>query len=180
MDTDQPGSRSQTTDSTSQTAYGKVHMAFDAATSYGRIRMTYTKPTYGPDEETQQMHRKHVLAVNGDPPFLDLIRELLTDERFNVTTTNYVPETFDVIVALEPDMLIVDLVFGEAAGWDLLERLTQAIATRGIPILLTSTNARLLERAARDPARYGTNKDMILPFDIDDLIRAVSDAIGSV
>ncbi len=141
--------------------------------------MTTTKPAYGPGEETTQMQRKHVLAVNGDPPFLDLVRELLTDERYNVTTTNYVPETFDVIVALDPDLLIVDLVFGEAAGWDLLERLTRAIATRGIPVLVTSTNSRLLERAAADPARYGTNKDLIVPFDIDELIRAVSDAIGS-
>jgi CheY-like chemotaxis protein len=173
------GSHSQTTDSTSQTAYGKVHMALDAATSYGKITMTSTTETYGPGEETTQMHRKHVLAVNGDPPFLDLIRELLTDERYNVTTTNYVPETFDVIVALNPELLIVDLVFGERAGWDLLERLTQAIATRGIPILLTSTDSHLLERATVDPARYGTNIDLIVPFDIEDLIRAVSDAIGS-
>lgn len=124
------------------------------------------------------MRRKHVLAVNGDPPFLDLIRELLTDERYNVTTTNYVPETFDVIVALDPDMLIVDLVFGQLAGWDLLERLTQAISTRGIPILLTSTDRRLLDHAAADPAKYGTNKDLIIPFDIDDLLRAVAHAIG--
>lgn len=27
--------------------------------------------------------------------------------------------------------------------------------------------------------RVGTNKDLILPFDINELIRAVSDAIGS-
>lgn len=55
-------------------------------------------------DETRQMGRKHVLAVNGDPPFLDLVRELLSDERYNVTTTNYVPKTFDVIVSLNPTL----------------------------------------------------------------------------
>lgn len=130
-------------------------------------------------DETQQMGRKHVLAVNGDPPFLDLIRELLSDERYNVTITNYVPKTFDVIVSLNPDLVIVDLVYGQRAGWDLLARLTREIATQGIPILLTSTDPILLERAAADPEQFGTNRNLVVPFDINDLTREVSELIGS-
>ena len=52
--------------------------------------------------ETTQMARQHIFAVNGSPDFLDLLRELLQDERYNVTTTNFVPATFAQIDALQP------------------------------------------------------------------------------
>jgi hypothetical protein len=39
------------------------------------------------------MARKHIFCVNSSPTFLDLLRELFQDERYNVTTTNFVPHT---------------------------------------------------------------------------------------
>ena len=43
--------------------------------------------------------RKHVLVVNAAPVFLDLARELLRDERYDVTTS-FVPRAFAQIAAL--------------------------------------------------------------------------------
>lgn len=75
------------------------------------------------DAEQDQMERKHVFVVNSAPDLLDLVRELLQEEFYNVTTTNFVPDTFDQIAAVRPAALIVDLAVGERAGWDLLDRL---------------------------------------------------------
>ena len=69
-------------------------------------------------------------------------------ERFNVTTTNYVPLTFDQIAVAKPDLLVIGLVWGEIAGWELLERLHSEAVTLGIPVILTSTNQKLLDRGA--------------------------------
>jgi hypothetical protein len=41
-----------------------------------------------------QMRRQHIFVVNGSVEFLDVVRELLQEERYNVTTTNFVPRTF--------------------------------------------------------------------------------------
>ncbi len=141
--------------------------------------MANTNDPYAKGREARRMKRKHILVVNSDVPILDLVRELLTEEHYNVTTTNYVAETFEVIVAFTPELLIVDLVYGEVAGWGLLERLTRHTATQSIPVVLTSTDERLLARAAADPARFGTNADLIVPFDIDVLVRLVSILIGA-
>ena len=84
------------------------------------------------DAESRRMDRKHVFVVNGEPDFLDIMRDLLQGERYNVTTTNFVPRTFDQIAALRPDLLIVDLAVDDRAGWELLERL-QASACRPRP-----------------------------------------------
>ena len=58
-------------------------------------------------EDRSQEARKHVFAINGSPAFLNVIREVFQEEGYNVTTTNFVPASFDQIVALRPDALIV-------------------------------------------------------------------------
>ena len=84
----------------------------------GRTRQRHpTSPRYPLDSSTS------IIVVNSAPDFLDLLRELLQDENYNVTTTNFVPRTFDQIKALDPDLLVVDLIIGQRAGWDLLEPL---------------------------------------------------------
>jgi len=133
----------------------------------------------GQDSEHRQAERKHIFAVNGAVDFLETLRELLQDEKFNVTTTNYVPETFDQIAAVDPDLIIVDLAVGQRAGWDLLERLHAEAATRHIPVLVTSTDQRLLDRVKADVARYGENQFVVKPMNIDDLIGTVHEMIGS-
>lgn len=132
------------------------------------------------DQTTEQrrMGRKHIFAVNGSSAFLNILRELLEEERYNITTTNFVPRTYDQIEALEPDLIIVDLVLGVQAGWELLERLQAEAVTRAIPVLITSTDPRLLERARADVPRYGIHPSLAKPLELDDLLEAIHDLIG--
>jgi CheY-like chemotaxis protein len=132
----------------------------------------------GQNGEPQRMERKHIFAVNSAPEFLDLVRDLLQDEQFNVTTTNYVPRTFDQIAALQPDLLLVDLVVGIQAGWDLLERLQFEAITRGIPVVVTSTDPGLLKRAEAERERFGGDRYIVKPLDLDVLLEAISALIG--
>ena len=125
-----------------------------------------------------QSQRKHVFVVNGAAEFLELVRELLQDEQFNVTTTNYVPQTWDQIAALAPDLVLVDIRIGQRAGWDLLERLAAELATRGIPTIVFSTDPELLDRARESAALSATQRYLAKPFDIDELMKNVHDLIG--
>jgi CheY-like chemotaxis protein len=128
--------------------------------------------------EMNQMHRQHIFVVNGAPEFLDAVRALLQEERYNVTTTNFVPHTFDQIAALEPDLLIIDLAAGIQAGWELLERLGQEAQTQDIPVIVVSTRPKYLDAVRADPARYGAQRFLAKPFDIDDMLTAVDELIG--
>jgi DNA-binding response OmpR family regulator len=133
----------------------------------------------GPVEDRSQEGRKHIFAINGSPDFLNVIRDLFQDEGYNVTTTNYVPNSFDQIAALDPDALIVDIVVGQQVGWELLEQLNAAAATTGIPVLIVSTDPRLLERAQEQAARYGKNRYLIKPFGLDDILAQIREMIGT-
>ncbi len=75
------------------------------------------------------------------------MRELFQEEGYNVTTTNFAPNSFQQIEALQPDALIIDIAIGQEAGWELLEQLGADADTAGIPALVLSTDPRLLARA---------------------------------
>lgn len=135
--------------------------------------MTTTLP-----ERCTQEGRKHIFVINGAPEFLNLMREVFQDARYNVTTTNFVPNSFDQIVALQPDALIVDIVVGQQAGWDLLERLHAGVCTTGIPVLVVSTSPHLLEEVQEQAARFGTHRCLVKPFDLDDLMANITEMIG--
>ncbi len=130
------------------------------------------------DRERARMDRPHLFAVNGSADFLNLVRELFEGEAYNITTTNYVPETFDQIAALRPSVLLVDLIRHERAGWDLLERLQTGARTHGIPVLVLSTAKANLDGVRDDHARYGGDAFLHKPFDLDDLLRAVQDLLA--
>ncbi len=128
--------------------------------------------------EQSQMGRQHVFVVNGSPDFLNLMRELLQDERYNVTTTNFVPQTFDQVAALQPSVLVVDLEIGVRAGWDLLAAQRDGGLTRGIPVIVVSTDPDLLERAEREQVVGDTRRSVVKPFDLDEILAAIRDLIG--
>ena len=131
------------------------------------------------EAEQRQMARKHVFVVNGAAEFLDILRELLEDERYNVTTTNFVPRTYDQIAALHPDLLLIDLAVGIRAGWDLLERLAHEVTTREIPVIVFSTSPEILEEVQAEPERFGGRRFLGKPVDLEEVVQAVAQVIGT-
>ena len=134
-----------------------------------------------PAEPTEQVRgqRQHIFVVNGDPDFLNIVCALLQDERYNVTTTNFVPRTFDQIAALQPALLVLDVVVGERAGWDLLDQMQSAASTYDIPVIVISTDPRLLDRARANQGRYAAQRFLDKPMDLDALLAMVEDLIGT-
>ena len=130
-------------------------------------------------DDHQGRPRKRVFAVNNSPDFLLIVRELLEDEGYAVTTSDIDPNVFTRIVMRQPDALIIDVSPGESAGWDLLRWLHTEPATTGTPVLVTSTSPALLEQAREKAAEYGTNHSFLTkPMDLDDLIGTIREMIG--
>jgi CheY-like chemotaxis protein len=126
----------------------------------------------------EQMQRQHIFVVNGSADFLDVVRELLQDEHYNVTTTNFVPQTFKQIEIARPSLLIIDLIHGEMAGWDLLAELRHEAATLNILVILVSTSNQLLEKAEEERVIWGGDRYFLKPFSLNALLQAIQDLIG--
>ena len=131
-------------------------------------------------DDRQRTPRKHVFAVNSSPDFLLIVRELLEDEGYAVTTCDFAPNVFTRIVMRQPDALIIDVAVGETAGWDLLRRLHAEPATTDTPALVTSTSPELLERLLQQADVYGTNRTFLTkPMDLDELLGTIRGLMGS-
>ena len=126
----------------------------------------------------EQMQRQHIFVVNGSVDFLDVVRELLQDEQYNVTTTNFVPQTFKQVESARPSLLIIDLIHGEMAGWELLADLRHQAATRDIPMILVSTSKQLLEKAEVERVIWGGDRYFLKPFSLDALLQAIEELVG--
>src|SRR5215217_5798025 len=124
-------------------------------------------------EDHSQEQRPHVFAINTSPEFLNIVRELFQEEGYNVTTTNFAPNSFAQIEALQPDGLIIDIAIGQEAGWELLEQLGADADTAGIPALIVSTDPRLLARTEAHTARYGTHRFLAKPLDLEAMLEAI-------
>jgi CheY-like chemotaxis protein len=130
-----------------------------------------------PDTDlSDQMGRGHVLVVNSDPAFLDAVRVLLQSNRYNVTSTNLVPQTFAMVQAAGADALVVDLATDEPAQWELVSQLITDEQTRALPVVFTGNDAEMLEAAETRPWPPGGRFHLLKPFDpalLGDVIHAL-------
>ena len=128
-------------------------------------------------KDRSQARRPHVFGINSSPEFLNIVRELFQEEGYNVTTTNFAPNSFAQIEALQPDALIIDIAIGQEAGWELLEQLGADADTAGIPVLVISTDPRLLERAEAQANRYGHHRYLAKPLDLEAMLTHIQEMI---
>jgi len=129
--------------------------------------------------DRQRTPRKHVFAVNSSPDFLLIVREVLADEGYAVTTSDFEPNVFTRIVMRHPDALMIDVAPEESVGWDLLRELHLEPQTGDIPVLVTSTSPTVLENARDVATQYGTNRSFLTkPPDLDELVRTIREMVG--
>lgn len=126
----------------------------------------------------EQIPRKHIYVINGSADFLYVIRVLLQWEQYNVTTSNFIPRSFEAIEAAQPSLLMIDLIPREQVGWELLRSLQQSASTRNIPVILVSTTPRLLDEAREQQETFGGNHYLRKPLDLDDLVARIEELIG--
>jgi CheY-like chemotaxis protein len=128
---------------------------------------------------TVEPRRWHVHVIDDAPAILDLMRELLEEEGFQVSTRCGAPSDLSEIKALQPSLIILDCLRpGQATGWSLLQALKLDRDTCAIPIVLCTSAARRVKALECDLAAM--NVAVVLkPFDIDELVAVISESLRS-
>ncbi len=121
----------------------------------------------------------HIAVVNDDTTFLRLMEELLrTEEGYEVSTCFVGTEAYEFVRRVQPDLVILDLIFGpEAEGWRTLDLLTLDPRTRRIPVIVCSAATHLLHHHREHLEQFDVHV-LPKPFDLDVLLNQVRAAIG--
>lgn len=122
-----------------------------------------------------------ITVVNDNADFLELMKEILEDERYQSTTIDGDrPDALDRIRASAPDLLMIDVRLGIDGyhGWDIAKQVRADPEFHGLPILLCCS----------DPFAAGELKDELevthsvetlsKPFSINQLDAAIDRLLG--
>lgn len=117
-----------------------------------------------------------ITVVNDNPDFLELVRDILEDDRYETTTVDAEqPDAVDRIRASRPNLLMIDLRLGEDAprGWDVARRLRTESDFASLPVLVCSGDIEALNAIQSDAAGDPRVETLAKPFEIDELTSAV-------
>jgi two-component system nitrogen regulation response regulator NtrX len=121
----------------------------------------------------------HVLLVDDAPEIRELLREVLEEEGYRVTSAGSVQHV-DAIRELAPDLIVHDLLFAESrpAGWTFLQALRQDPQVGQLPVILCTADGRI----HTDPAWAQQVQRLELrvvtkPFDLTDFLVLVETAL---
>ena len=119
-----------------------------------------------------------VAVINDDTAFLQLMYELLLEEGYEAHCYKEGAAAYEQVRELDPAVIILDIRMGSPeTGWQVLELLKLDRALSKKPIIVCS--AAVSELQAHAP--YLQSKGcMILakPFDLDDLLSLLAQAVG--
>lgn len=120
--------------------------------------------------------RPRITVVNDNPEFLDLMGDVLEDERYPTTLIDGDREgALDAIVASEPDLLIIDLRLGSDGlhGWNIVQGVRDTPALRELPILVCSADLTGMAAAEKELGGGPHFAAIRKPFDLDEITGAI-------
>ena len=124
-----------------------------------------------------EAQRPRIAVVDDDQSCLQLVRELLEDEGFEVTTLDDLRDGYEFIKACQPDLAILDLVQERRPiGLGILAAVAEDEHLRGLPLIVVSADALRLQHLGRGLADGGVAV-LSKPFDLQALIDLVRQSL---
>jgi DNA-binding response OmpR family regulator len=118
-----------------------------------------------------------VVVVEDEQPVRDAVRAALVAERFDATTFEDVPDP-GAVLALAPDLAILDILLPGGSGFQLARLLRQQ---RELPIIFLTARDAVADRVAG--LELGADDYLIKPFALEELmarVRAVLRRRGTI
>jgi DNA-binding response OmpR family regulator len=119
----------------------------------------------------------HVLVIDDDEPIRDLLCELLTSEGYRATANDASFDDLDLVIRLQPDLVILDIVLGDQwTGLEFLERLKADPRTARVPIMVCTAASHLTDEIQ---AQLRAHDCLVIakPFDLEELLAEVDDCL---
>jgi signal transduction histidine kinase/CheY-like chemotaxis protein/HAMP domain-containing protein len=114
-------------------------------------------------------HRGRLLVVDDDPQVIDLVRQLLDDEPYEVIAATDGQEALEAIADQPPHVILLDLLMPRMDGFTVIEHLQREPQYRHIPVIvltaktLTAIEQVMLEQSVRTVIqKRGLERDTLI------------------
>ncbi|HTI58226.1 response regulator transcription factor [Mucilaginibacter sp.] len=114
---------------------------------------------------------RRILAVDDNEDILDIMKLILEDCGYEVETLTDGNAIFEAIKQTHPDLILLDVMLGNADGRELCKEIKARTEMQDIPVILVSASHQVAERFTLNS---GAPDDFLAkPFDINDLLAKV-------
>ncbi len=116
-----------------------------------------------------------IVIVEDTPDIREVVELILEESGYDVVSVPNGEGCLEVVQRCHPDLVLMDLSMPRIDGWEATRRLKADDATSNIPVL--AFTAHVQEREINNAHAAGCAAIITKPFDIDDLLRTVTEAI---
>jgi len=117
---------------------------------------------------------KRILVLDDNQDILDIIKEALVYEQFEVKITSDSADIMDTVEAYHPDLLILDYKLNGANGNDICRQVKTNHQLNDIPVIICSAYLNEIETLI-----CGCDATIAKPFGLDELMEKVNGLIYS-
>lgn len=115
---------------------------------------------------------RHVLLIEDEANIAEAIRFILARDGWRVSAIGDGAQAVAAVRALEPDLVILDLMLPGVSGLEILADLRADPATAALPVLMLTAKGQARDRAAAEAA--GVSRFMAKPFANAEIVAAAS------
>lgn len=119
----------------------------------------------------QQQERRKILVTDDDPRIVKSIRSILTREGYEVITAADGFECLHATWALEPDLILLDIMMPRKDGWHVLNELKNDPRTLHIPVIVLTAVDSLVD--INKGVQMGSDFYLTKPFQAEELLAIV-------
>ena len=112
---------------------------------------------------------KNVLIVDDQSDILDVLKEALEMEGYNVTTLSYTEDIIHSVNEFRPDLVMLDFLLAGINGGEHCHFLKTDPSTSHLPVVMMSGYPRVLESLGN----YGADAFIAKPFGLEQITSTV-------
>lgn len=113
--------------------------------------------------------REHILVIDDDEKITSMLRRSLAFEGYSVTTANNGAEGLRQMLAMEPSLLILDVMMPQMDGWEVCRRVREGGSS--VPILMLTAKDEIADRVRG--LDLGADDYLVKPFALEELLARI-------
>jgi DNA-binding response OmpR family regulator len=117
------------------------------------------------------MPNARILVADDDPAMLGTLAWVLKEQGYEVSSTHDAHQVIPLMTERTPDLVLLDMQFGDSNGADVLEAIKQDDRFRDVPVLMMS--GLTLEEAAVRTLGLGASDYVRKPFRVRELLARI-------
>lgn len=84
------------------------------------------------------LRERRLLIIDDEVTFLDTLADACSNRGYEVSTATSADQGVEVALAVQPNLILLDVSMPGGSGWRALDRLAAHPRTRGIPVIMMS------------------------------------------